>query len=60
MIDRFSKGEPLDKPINPALERLKEAGYRFTDDLINQEVERLKASGLGGYSGFKGLVKRSS
>lgn len=58
MIDRFSKGEPLDKPINPALERLKEAGYRFTDDLINQEVEKLKASGRGGYSGFKGLVKK--
>lgn len=61
MARRWANGESLDKPTKKLLEHNQEqVSYRFTDDLINQEVERLKASGLGGYSGFKGLVKRSS
>lgn len=61
MARRWANGESLDKPTEKSLEHIQEqVSYRFTDDLINQEVERLKASGLGGYSGFKGLVKRSS
>jgi len=61
MARRWANGESLDKPTGKLLEHNQEqVSYRFTDDLISQEVERLKASGRGGYSGFKGLVKRSS
>lgn len=59
MIDRFSKGEPLDKPINPAIEHTQQtASYGVADDLIRQGEETVRASGKTGREAFKELKGR--